>query len=95
MNGFKLFSLFLILTATSALADDAKKQSQLPNIKVPTASAGRSPASGTSRDRNDPIEIKGQSRLLNMQLMVQNKKDRLQFVEPRRDYNSEITHTNY
>ena len=42
-----------------------------------------------------PIEIRGQSRNLNMTLLLNNRTQAIQFVEPRKDYKKEIPDTVY
>jgi hypothetical protein len=56
-----------------------------------TQSASRTPA----RDPNAPIEVHGQSRNLNMLLILQNPNEEINFVKPRKDYKKEIDQMNY
>jgi hypothetical protein len=41
-----------------------------------------------------PLEVNGQSRNLNMMLVLRNDKDKIKFVRPRESYRDEITSEN-
>lgn len=62
---------------------------------TPSRKPASVPGMGGHSDLSQPLEIKGQSRMLNMRLMIQSKKEKLKFVEPRRNYHDEIVNTHY
>ena len=61
------------------------------SMKEATSAVSRGPA----RDPNAPIEVVGQSRNLNMLLILQNPNEEINFVKPRTDYKKEIENMNY
>jgi hypothetical protein len=72
----------------SAAATQAKTRSLAP---AAPPSAKRAPAS----DPDAPIEVKGQSRNLNMMLILQNKEEMIDFIKLRKDYQEETNKLNY
>ena len=54
-----------------------------------------SPTSSSMGGMKKPIEIRGQSRRLNMKLLLNNRSDAIRFVEIRKNYRREILSTHY
>ena len=43
----------------------------------------------------ESLEIRGQTRTLSMMLVLQNKRDKIDFIKPRKNYRNEILRTEY
>lgn len=50
---------------------------------------------GGVQEAEKPLEVTGQSRNLNMVLVLKNDKDKIKFVEVRRSYRDEVKKTQY
>lgn len=51
--------------------------------------------SSSTKSINDPLKVRGQTRNLNMMLVLKSKEDRIKFIKIRRDYRKEILATQY
>ncbi len=49
----------------------------------------------SSGDGKKPIQVRGQTRMLNMSLILKSKKEKIRFVEIRQNYRKEILETRY
>jgi hypothetical protein len=87
-----LFSL-IIGEGLGLFENQALAQSK--NVKGMTDRLPASTEASGVIEGKESIEIRGQSRTLSMGLMIQSKKEKLRFVEPRRNYRDEILNTNY
>lgn len=68
------------------------------NAEQPQAApASRAPAAAapSTTEVDKPLEVKGQTRTLSMRLILKNGKERIQFVEERKDFKSEIQTTGF
>lgn len=72
----------------------------------PKAKARHAPARGVSQERGmasiggvqeaeKPLEVTGQSRNLSMVLVLKNEKDKIKFVEVRRNFKNEVKQTQF
>jgi hypothetical protein len=52
-------------------------------------------ASGGTRQVDQALKVTGQTRTLSMQLTLKSKKEKIEFVNPRRNYDKEISQTRY
>lgn len=50
---------------------------------------------GSTQEFTKPLEVKGQSKNLNMALVLRSKNDRASFLKIRKDYRKEILSTQY
>jgi hypothetical protein len=83
-------ALFLSMAIGSfTWAQKSKAPAAAPS--APAQTGGSMNATGMQK----PIEIRGQSRNLNMTLLLNNRTDAIQFVEPRKNYKKEIGSTVY
>ena len=62
--------------------------------------AARSESLSTSgdnlaKDFKDPLKVKGQTRALNMALILKGREDKIRFMKVRKDFRSEILSTKY
>jgi hypothetical protein len=73
------------MNANSVLARDESVEEE--------ESFQRAPAGGSMSSGTKPLEIRGQTRNLNMLLVLKNKKEKIEFVHSREDYNGEILNT--
>ena len=86
---------YVIFLATFSIASYAS----LPNTG-PNSTPGSAPpsvpdsVSGESSGSQKPLEVNGQSRNLNMMLVLRNDKDKIKFVHPRENYRDEIATEN-
>ena len=67
-------------------------------LSTPVLAQGKSTAKVSSMGGaqvQKPLNVYGQSRSLNMMMVLKGKKDKLQGVNPRKDYSKEIRKTNY
>lgn len=48
-----------------------------------------------STDFKDPLKVKGQTRNLNMMLLLKSKEDKIKFIKVRRNFRKEILNTQY
>ena len=86
----KFFLLCLMLTVNGAWA--AGKSNIAKNkIAAKTPVTRRAPAS----DPDAPIEVRGQSRNLNMMLILQNENELIDFIKLRKEYQVETKRMNY
>lgn len=49
----------------------------------------------STKNFDDPLKVKGQSRKLNMSLILKKKEDEIKFIRIRKNYKSEIDSTQY
>ncbi|PWU17291.1 MAG: hypothetical protein C5B49_09225 [Bdellovibrio sp.] len=63
------------------------------SVRQPTSAATGSFAGMAGEQR--AVEVRGQSRTLSMMLVLKNGKENVDFVKPRKDYNSEILATQF
>jgi hypothetical protein len=49
----------------------------------------------SSTNIEKPLQVRGQTRNLNMMLVVNNEKDRINFVQMRTEYKKEVSDTEY
>ena len=47
------------------------------------------------KEINDPLKVRGQTRNLNMLLVLQSKEDKIKFIKIRKTFNEEIRATQY
>ncbi len=88
----KTFILVIVMMLISQYSFSQKKQSAPRKVTPKTkVTAQRGPAS----DPNAPIEVHGQSRNLNMMLMLKNEKEAIDFIKLRKDYQEETQQMNY
>ena len=67
-----------------------------PASVTPTAiPAGPAGPTAAKIEPNHAVEIRGQSRTLSMMLVLKNGKENINFIKIRKDYNPEITGTQY
>jgi len=78
----KFFLLFALIFQSSAWAVEKRAKLSPPR---------RAPAS----DPNAAIEVRGQSRNLNMMLILQNENELIDFIKLRKEYQSESKRMNY
>lgn len=87
--------LALMLTAKSvALAQSAKAGGGASRYSSRAPSAGGA-MSVSSHASDKPIEVRGQSRNLNMLLKLQSEREAIDFIKLRKDYQKEIKEENY
>lgn len=93
---FTLLLFFATEVSSRPAAKVAKKAPAKIAQKAPVVAAqkgvrGRSVAS----DPDAPIEVRGQSRNLNMMLILQNQDEIIDFIKLRKDYQPETAKMNY
>jgi hypothetical protein len=67
----------------------------LASINAKENQASRSPGAITSGASDKPIEVKGQTRNLNMLLKLKSEKEEIDFIKLREEYEQEIKDLNY
>ncbi len=73
-----------------------KDATRVNNLAKPAVSGQRTPAGNLATGEVDrPLRIEGQSRNLNMMLMLKGEKDRIKFGEVRETYVEDVKRTNY
>ena len=89
MKKFLFVSLlvFLFSLPSTTIAKKAKATSPKSEVAPPPAAL---PPPGSGQ-----IEVRGQSRNLDMTLLLNNRTEAIKFVEPRKDYKNEILSTVY
>lgn len=58
------------------------------------APRGGEPTGGESEFK-DPLKVKGQTRNLNMMLLLKSKEDKIKFIKVRKNFRKEILNTQY
>lgn len=92
---FLLFFCFNLLAAPQAKAVNKKSvasKTAVPRVAVKNTVAQRR---GPASDPDAPIEVRGQSRNLNMLLILQNQDEIIDFIKMRKDYQVETRKMNY
>ena len=84
-----LFLVFFLLQAQAWGAGKVAPAKKVAAAKSPVMR--RAPAS----DPNMPIEVRGQSRNLNMMLILQNENELIDFIKLRKEYQVETKRMNY
>ena len=85
----------LCLTGLPLVAQDAseagteKGESQAENVEAATK------VLDASSEDEEGLEIRGQTRTLSMMLVLQNRRDKIDFIKPRTDYRDWILSTEY
>ncbi len=104
-NGFFILILILFFTheassktpvkaVAKAAPTRAQTKPQAVQAKPQVAVKGTKSRSVAS-DPDAPIEVRGQSRNLNMMLILQNQDEIIDFIKLRKDYQSETKKMNY
>lgn len=73
----------------------AKAPRSRPTRRRTPAFLQTAPNLGDSAAGKTPLRVRGQTRTLNMMLILGNQKDKIRFVEIRRNYEEEILNTEY
>jgi hypothetical protein len=81
-------NLLLVLMMTSPFL------ALLPAGASTTSGSGASGSGDEPSGSQKPLEVNGQSRNLNMMLVLRNDKDKIKFVHPRENYRDEIVSGN-
>lgn len=95
MRTLILLLLTAISSSPSAWAAGPPQPMQGSAPAQAQAEPSRGPAATGSTEVDKPLEVKGQTRTLSMRLILKNGKDRIQFVENRKDFRSEILSTGF
>ncbi len=83
--------------AAPAAKNDTSYKVRMPAAAafIPNADRGGMASIGGVAESDKAIQVTGQSRNLSMLLTLRNEKDRIKFVEVRRDFRPEIGQTQY
>ena len=84
-----------VMSATKVKPKTSQMQRSISSTSNSMKEASSAATRGPARDPNAPIEVVGQSRNLNMLLILQNPNEEINFVKPRTDYKKEIENMNY
>jgi len=82
---------YVIFLANFSIASYASLPNSAPGSAPPSVPDS---VSGESSGSQKPLEVNGQSRNLNMMLVLRNDKDKIKFVHPRENYRDEIATEN-
>ena len=90
-------------TATSKMyAQRSAKKSSKKSTKASAGTGGddkkveaTTMALESASEESEGLEIRGQTRTLSMMLVLQNRRDKIDFIKPRRDYRDRILQTEY
>lgn len=82
-------------TASSSSVQASRVRPRTGQMKRGSTTTATQTRRGPASDPNAPIEVRGQSRNLNMLLILQNPNEEINFVKPRTDYKKEIDSMTY
>lgn len=91
-NRWLIFTLLLIFTYEVSGKTPARKA---PASAPPAVANKNTKKRSIASDPDAPIEVRGQSRNLNMLLILQNQDEVIDFIKLRKDYQSETKGMNY
>lgn len=98
IKSFTIYSfIFFVISSNTGFAVTAKKGNPklVAKVQQKSKAMGVAQRRGPASDPNTPIEVRGQSRNLNMMLILQNQNEVIDFIKLRKDYQTETKKMNY